>query len=140
MKVSLRVPLPKGHPDKFIQIMKDIVEEHEQLGAASPLSDPAFVDMVDFKQKLLQADALREASLAARADAEAYMDQARAILGTNTGQTINTNGTLYYMLDTIKKVLLVKNKGTEQNLEHFGFHVVRGATKKVGRKRKVIGV
>ena len=140
MKVSLRIPLPKGHPDKFIQIMKDVIEEHEELGVASPLNNPTFVDMADFKQKLLQADQLREASIAARAEAEALMGQAKKILGTSVGQSINTEGTLYYMLESIKKVLLVKYRGVEQDLESFGFHVVVGSTKKVGRKKKVKSV
>ena len=137
MKVSLRIPLPKGHPDKFIQIMRDVVAKHEQLGVASPLNDPTFVDMADFKQKLEQAGQLREASIAARADAEAFMGQAKKILGTTEGQSINTEGTLYYMLDSIKKLLVVKYRGVEQELETFGFHVVVGSTKKVGRKKKV---
>ena len=135
-KVSLRIPLPKGHPEKFVQLMRDIVKQHEALGPSSPLNDTSVVDMADFKAKLLEADALREESIQHRADAEATMGHAKAILGITQGQSINTDGTLYYMLDKIKRQLIIKNKGVEQNLEHFGFHVVRGTTKKVGRKKK----
>jgi hypothetical protein len=135
-KVSIRVPLPKDQPAKFLQIMKDVVKKHEQLGASSPLNNPSFIDMGDFKAKVLQADELREKSIAARADAEAFMNQAKTIMGISAGQSINTDGTLYYLLDVIKKMLLVKYRGNPEDLTPYGFHVVVGTTKKVGRKRK----
>jgi hypothetical protein len=135
-KVSLRVPLPFKYPDKLVDLMKGVVKKHEALAASSPLNNPSFIDMADFKAKLLAADELREKSIAARADAEAYMAQARMILGTAIGQSINTTGTLYFLLDLIKRILLVKYRGQEENLSMYGFEVVIGSTKPVGPKKK----
>jgi len=132
---TVRVPLPKGYPDKFIDLMKDIVEKHEELGASSPLNDPSVINMTDFKQKLEQADAMRKESIAHRAAAETKMNQAKHILGTDFGQTINTEGTLYYMLESIKMQLLNAHRGVEETLSTYGFDVVIGSAS-VGAKKK----
>lgn len=135
-KVSIRVPIPTHKPDDFVQLLKDIVSRHESMGVASPLNDASVVDMADFKAKLLEADALREQSIAMRAEAEAAMEKSKVILGIKSNLSINNPDTLYHMADKIKRLLLIKNRGVEQSLEYFGFHVVTGTTKKVGRKKK----
>jgi hypothetical protein len=136
-KVSIRVPLPVKSLERLIELMKSVVAKHEAMGISSPLNNPAFIDMPAFKAKVLAAEELREKSIAARADAEAYMGQAKSILGTAIGQSINTEGTLYYLLDIIKRMLLVKYRGQEETLSIFGFKVVIGTTKPVGPKTKV---
>lgn len=134
---TVRVPLPKGYPTKFIDLMKHIVEKHEELGPSSPLNAPSIIDMADFKQKLEQADTLRQESEYHRAMAESKMNQAQVLLGTSAGQTINTDGTLYYMLHSIKRLLLVTYSGVEESLTPFGFNVVIGSAKGGGRPKKV---
>jgi hypothetical protein len=135
-KVSTRIPLHANKPDKFIQLMKDLVEKHEAMGASSPLTNNTMVDMAAFKQKLLQADALRNESIKARAEAESKMNQAKEILGTANGQTINTDHTLYYDLDLLKKYLVFKFSGALEQMSEFGFEVVVANAKGIGRPKK----
>lgn len=135
-KKTLRIPLYPKQPDKFIDLMKKVVERHESEGASSPLNDPSFVDMADFKAKLLQAEALRNESIEHRAEAEAKMDEAKSILGINKGQTISNTTTLYHMLDKIKSLLLVKNSDQPKHLVVYGFDVVEDTAKGVGRPKK----
>jgi hypothetical protein len=49
------------------------------------------------------------------------MGEARKILGTAIGQNINTEGTVFYMLETIKKLLMVKHRGVWENLSLWVF-------------------
>ena len=135
-KRTVRIPLPKGSPEQFVNLLKHIVRHHEELGASSPLNVSSLIDMADFKQKLLQADALREESIEHLAEARAKLGQAKKILGLQLGQTINTEGTLFCMLETIKRLLLNHYRVEEQNLEKFGFHVVVGEARFIGRPRK----
>ena len=136
-RVTIRVPLYKAYPEKFIELMKRVVEKHEELGPSSPLNDPSFIDMAAFKIKLEQADALRTESEALRAEAEEKMALARKLLGTSVGQTINTEGTLFHLIDIIKRLLLTKYRGEEESLSPFGFNVVIGKAKNGGRTKKV---
>lgn len=135
-RVTIRIPLYKAYPEKFITLMKHVVRKHEEMGASSPLNDASVIDMADFKAKLEAADALRTESEALRGEAEAKMDQARKILGTSVGQTINTEGTLFYLIDIIKRVLLTKYRGEEESMSPFGFDVVKGKAKSGGRTKK----
>ena len=106
-KRTLRIELPVNKPDKFIELMKRIVTQHESLGASSPLNNPTYVDMANFKAKLVKADTLRRESIEARAEAEAKMDEAKQILGIGIGKSISLPGPLYYQLDKIKiKIVL----------------------------------
>jgi hypothetical protein len=136
-KVISRIPLYPNKPDKFIQLMKDIVAQHEELGASSPLHNSTIIDMAAFKLKLEKADGLRNESIKARARAEAKMNQARSLLGTNAGQTINTTGTLYYDLDLIKKLMMVTYRECLEEMSDFGFDVVIDTAKGIGRPKKV---
>lgn len=135
-KPTVRVKIHRNHPAKFIGLMKEIIEKHEELGASSPLNSSGLIDMADFKAKVLQAEAFRNESIQHRAAAEARMSQARQILGTGNGQTSYHEGTLYFMLEVIKKFLLIKHSGSEEELSEYGFEVVLGTAKGIGRPKK----
>lgn len=133
---TVRVAMPTNKPDKFIELMKRVVEKHEELGASSPFNSASWIDMAGFKAKLLQADALREESIEHRETAEAKMMQAKVILGISEGQTSFTEGTLYYELVGIKRFLQSKYQGSELDMAPFGFHVVIDTAKGIGRPKK----
>jgi hypothetical protein len=135
-KVITRIPLHRNKPDKFIQLMKDVVARHEADGVASPLNSAPWIDMPAFKLKLQQAETLREESIAARIIAEEKMNQARQILGTGAGQTIFTKGSLYYELELIKRHLMGKYREYPEGMSKHGFDVVIGTAKGVGRPKK----
>lgn len=135
-KVTVRVDTHRHQPEKFVGLMKKIVERHEAMGASSPLNDISIVDMAAFKAKLIEADTLREESIEARATAEIKMNEAKEILGTGAGQTTNTKGTLYYDLCSIKRQLLNRYRETPESASHFGFNVVIDTAKGIGRPKK----
>ena len=135
-KRTVRIPLYKDQPDKFVRLLQKVVEHHEELGASSPLNDPSIVDMADFKLKLTEAVALRTEAEELRALAKSKLAQADAILGIKRGQTIHVDGTLYNMLDIVKQFLKARFYGIEKQLLMFGFHVVIDTAKGIGRKRK----
>jgi len=135
-KKTVRIKIEHKHPKKFINLLEGVVTRHEELGNASPLKDNGMIDMDDFKAKLEQALELRNESLRLRALAESKMNQARVILGTHTGLTINSPGTLYYLVNLVKRYLLVRFAGVEEELTPFGFNVVIGTASGIGRKRK----
>ncbi len=135
-KKTVRIKIEFKNPGKFIDLLQGVVERHEELGNSSPLKDNGMIDMDDFKVKLEQAVELRNESLRLRALSESKMAQARVILGTHLGQTINTEGTLYYLINLVKKYLLVRFAGVEEELTPFGFNVVIGIASGIGRKRK----
>jgi len=135
-KKTVRVKIEFKNPGKFTDLLQGVVAKHEELGNSSPLKNNGMIDMDDFKAKLEQALELRNESLALRAEAESKMSQARVILGTQLWQNINTTGTLYYLVNLVKKYLLVHYAGVEEELSPFGFNVVIGTAKGIGRKRK----
>ena len=135
-KRTLRIDLPANKPDKFIKLMKDVVANHEALGASSPLNNPSIIDMADFKAKLLKADTLRRESIEARAEAEAKMMESKQILGIGVGQNMNSDKHLYFMLDGIKHLLLAMHRDNPEHLSTYGFNVVIGTAKGIGRPKK----
>jgi hypothetical protein len=120
----------------MMDLMREIIAKHEELGASSPLNNNSVIDMADFKAKFLEADALRKEGIMLAAEAKSKMDQARKIMGTNPGQTVNTDGTLFYKLTDIKKYLLFKYNGVEEVLSEYGFNIVVRNAVGVGRPKK----
>jgi len=135
-KRTVRIPLYKDQPNRFVRLLQKVSEHHEELGASSPLNDPSIVDMADFKQKLEEAVLLRTEAEELRALAKSKLAQADVILGIKRGQNIHTHGTLYNMLDIVKQFLKARFNGIEKQLLLFGFHVVIDTAKGIGRKRK----
>jgi hypothetical protein len=135
-KITLRIPLYPKQPKKFIDLMKKVVEKHEEDGASSLLNNPDYIDMADFKAKLLQAEGLRKESLYHRAQAEIKMEESKNILGTGKGSSIDLPDTLYHMLNKIKRLLLVKFTNEPMALAEYGFDVVVDTAKGVGRPKK----
>jgi hypothetical protein len=64
------------------------------------------------------------------------MNEAKTLYGTAEGQTINTLGTLYNMVGTIRDILLITYKDNEEELSKWGFNVVIGQAKSPKRKPK----
>jgi len=135
-KRTVRIPLYKNQPDKFVRLLQKVVEHHEELGASSPLNDPSIVDMADFKLKLTEAVQLRTEAEELRGLAKSKLAQADVILGIKRGQNIHMQGTLYNMLDIVKQFLKARFYGIEKQLLLFGFHVVIDTAIGIGRKRK----
>src|SRR5688500_15153087 len=108
---TVRVDIPKRYPDKFTKLLEDVWEMHVELGASSPLHNHTVLNMATFEAKKTQALALRAEALELHAKAQSKMQQSRKLLGTDAGQTIYSEGTLYYMLDIIRRILLTNHMG-----------------------------
>jgi len=135
-KVTVRIPLYKDQPKKFVNLLKKVAEHHDKLGATSPLNDTSIIDMTNFKQKLAAAVQLRTEAEELRALAKSKLAQANFILGITRGLNINTKGTLYNLLDIAKQFLKARFYGSEKELVLFGFHVVIDTAKGIGRRKK----
>jgi hypothetical protein len=131
---TVRVEIAAKKPDEFSKQLNEVKDYDDSLGANSVLQQDPDIDMGVFAKSLAQADSLRKQSEAARKLSEDLMQQARTIYGTAVGQTIQSPGTLYSMLDTIKQSLLKKYKGNEETLSNYGFNVVIGQAKSPVKK------
>jgi len=122
-RVTTRVDLPKSSPDQMVKLAAAVQKKHVADGAQSPLSE---ADMKLVSDLLTEAQAKRAEASALIARAEALNGQAANLIGVAKGQTSKTPGTLYFQLCKIRDLLLPLNRGTENNLELWGFHVVIG--------------
>jgi hypothetical protein len=126
---TVKVTVPIKQPDKFSKLLEKIQERHVALGANSPLDGNPKIDMLDFDTKRLAGDKKRSDSEEFRGKAEDAMQEAKVIYGSAEGQSIETPGTLYKMVDTIKDILLLEHNGNEEELSTYGFDVVVGTAK-----------
>lgn len=131
---TTRVEIPLNKPEEFSKLLNNIQKKHEDMDTDSPFANDPDLNMTEFVDKLSTADALRKKSELLKQQSENAMEQARIIYGTDKGQTVNTKGTLYYMLDLAKKALLRKHKGNEEALGEYGFKVVTGTAKSPAKK------
>ncbi|MES2621298.1 MAG: hypothetical protein V4615_10635 [Bacteroidota bacterium] len=134
---TVRVDIPIRNPNKYTKLIERVWEKHDELGASSPLINHPAVDMAAFEAAKTEALALREEALQLYDRAQSLMEQSRVLLGTNAGQTIYSEGTLYYMLGLIKGALMNIHMGREESLSQWGFNVVVRLSN-VGRKRKKV--
>jgi hypothetical protein len=121
---AVRIDIPTKNPSKYTKLIERVCQKHTELGASSPLLNHPRIDMVDFEAKKTQALALRKEAIELYQRAQARMEESRVLLGTNAGQSINTEGTLYFTLDLIRGVLKGVFMGIEEGITEWGFHVV----------------
>jgi hypothetical protein len=133
---TVKIPIYQGNPEKFSDLIKDIWERHEEMGPSSPLLNNPLVDMGRFEALKTEAFEKRKQALKYYAHAQSLMQHARSLMGVDIGQTINTEDTLYNMVNQIKRYLLVKYPGSEEELLDWGFEVVIRTAKSPVRKKK----
>ena len=126
---TVRIEIPVRKPDDFSKLLNKTLARHTEMGPNSPLFNDSDIDMAAFAARLNRADSLRRESEQLKEKSEEKMQQAKSIYGIAKGQSIDTPGTLYFMVDLIKGALLKKNKGSEEALSTFGFNVVVGQAK-----------
>lgn len=133
---TIKIEIPVKKPDMFSKLLNKILSKHTDLGAASPLTGDPDIDMTEFATLLTEADKKRKQSEDLREQSQKLMEQANNIYGTGKGQTVNTEGTLYYAADLIKMALLKKFRNNEEALSEFGYDVVIGQAKSPTKKPK----
>ena len=119
-----KIEIPISKPDEFVKLLNKVSAKNKALGAGSPLKALAQFTMATYDAKMAEADALRAKAEELRSQSENAMEKARLLYGTGKEQNINTSGTLYNMISSIKTMLMVQNKGNEEALSEWGFQVV----------------
>lgn len=114
-----RVKIPRK-PDQLIQLGEDIIEEHTDQGANSPLNG---LDMVAFAARVAAAKTKNQEQKQLRRDAETATEDRDDLLGKKKGQSSTTPGTVLNFVVRARDILLGVNKGNEQHLGDFGFEV-----------------
>ena len=126
--------MAKRQPEKLLTLSEEVVEHNTTLGAASPLANGDVVDMTEFSALVAEARKQRNLAEEYYAMAHVAMNESRVLLGMAAGQTVNTPDTVRYLLNKIKKILLVLNNENPEALSPWGFDVVVREAR--NRKRK----
>jgi hypothetical protein len=130
MAKTVRAKLPIRSVDSTLELCKGIIEQHQALGAGSPLTN--FVDMADFEAKTTLALQKRKTAEQLIDKRQAKFNLAQKLCGMAKGQTTNTENTILWHVLMVRNTLLVKHKGAEEMLSEYGFKVVIGQRR--GRK------
>ena len=130
-KKNVRVEIPIHKPDEFVKLAKNALAAHDADPANSDLSPE---EAEELRTLYTQIDDIRSRSAALHAQAEALSQEAQTLMGNAKGQTVNTHGTLYFLITGIRDKLLVKFRGLEEALSKYGFNVVIGTSKKATKK------
>ena len=131
---TIKITLKPQNSENFLELCQTLSEQNATLGAASPLADGSVTDMAAYNDLLTRASQKREEALELYAAAHAAMYESRVLIGTATGQTINTPDTLFYHTARIKKYLLVLNNENPEALSPWGFDVVVREARRPKRK------
>jgi hypothetical protein len=126
-KHNVKVDIFVGKPDDTTKLSDAVIVKHETdvAGTGSVLTQLGIMDDMKVKNTSIKEKRLQAAAL--HRQAEALNQQADIMLGIEQGQTSFTEGTLYNYLTQVRDLLLVLNKGKEEQLGYWGFNVVVGA-------------
>lgn len=123
---TVRVDVPNNRPDELVQLANDILAKHRTDAQASPLNTDA---MTALRNSVITATDNNTAARQHDAQAQTLRQQRDTLLGMAAGQTAVTPGTVSYQIKEVRDLLLAKNRGNEEALAAYGFHVVVGTAK-----------
>jgi hypothetical protein len=130
----VRIDIPE-QPKEAVELAEAIVAHHTFLAGASPLTAP-LIDMVAFGTLTSDTRTLLDDWTDLRGETQSLNNEALTIIGYGAGQKITSEGTIYNYFGKIRKRLLQKFKGTEEDLSLWGFKVVISK----GRKKKASSI
>jgi len=119
---NVRIDMPTDKPEDMVLLAEAIIEEHTDLGAASPLVGN--VDMTAFETLTTDTRQLLNEWEDAKNEAQSKLNEALGIIGYAEGQTSSTAGTLYFDICSVRDRLLDVHQGNEEALSEYGFDVV----------------
>jgi hypothetical protein len=132
MRKNVRVFVPLRMPEKTIKLCDRIVKRNTALGAASPLI--SIFPIPVFAGRLSTIKSFREEASMRSDLAESQYDLVQKACGIGKGQNRQVEDTVYWYVLKVRGVLLPKNRGSEEELQNWGFNVVITAT---GGRRNV---
>ncbi len=136
---TIHIKIQKRQPDKFLTLCEDVIEQHNEQGAASPFADGDLVDMNDYNNRVTLARQERNKALEHYAIAETAMAKSRQLIGSEPGQYSTTPDTLINTTLNIKKILLALNTVNPEALSLWGFDVVVRIARSPKKKNKTTG-
>jgi nitroreductase len=128
---TVRAEISTKKPDEFMKLVATMIAAHD---AAPDQSDLSPEEVAELRELYTQTRDLRDRSAALHAEAEALSQKAQTLMGAAKGQSINTRGTLYFLVSGIRAKLLLKYRGLEEQLSKYGFNVVIGMSKTPTKK------
>lgn len=127
-RTTVRVDLPNASPDDLVKLLNDIATEHARRETAEAGSSPLDSDLVAHLKTIADsagADRAKAHSLSQQSSV--LMDESATALGLAVGQTLRSEGTGVFLAAQVRDLLLAQFRGTENELQLFGFNVVIGS-------------
>lgn len=132
MKKNVRVFVPLRMPEKTIKLCDRIIKKHTILGATSSLN--GLLPIPVFVARVANIKSFREEASMRSDLAESQYEMVQKACGSGKGQSMQVEFTVYWYVLKVRGVLRSKNRGTEEELQNWGFNVVITTT---GGRRNV---
>ena len=127
-KKTVRVEIPKGQPDRLIQLAKDIMAKHGREGANSPL-DPGKLSRLE--ELVSKAAGLHAEARLLAGRSHAATESRNDLLGIGVDQVAASNDTVLNLVTYVRDQLAIHHRRNEQQLSDYGFEVTLGAARRV---------
>ena len=124
---TVRVDIPKGRPDRLIQLANDILAKHGSDGPQSPLDPQKLGQLQELVAKAAGLHA--EAKLLAGRSQASY-EHRNELLGIGVDQGAASPDTVLNLVTYVRDHLTLKHKRREQQLTEYGFNVTLGAVQR----------
>ena len=117
----IKVKIPRTNADKLMHLGEAIVTKHNGPAGNSPLDDE---EVGELQTEVAAARVKEQKAKELHAEGENLNEQADTLLGIAGGQSLQTEGTAYYLIDDVRDKLLLLHEGNEEALSEYGFKVV----------------
>lgn len=117
----IKVNIPRTSPDKLMHLGEAIIAKHNAPGSDSPLDDE---EVGELETRVIAARLLEQQAKDLHEEGENLNEQADTLLGIAKGQSLQTKGTVYYLIDDVRDKLLLVHEDNEEALSEYGFKVV----------------
>lgn len=117
----VRVNIPRTNPDKLMHLGEAIITKHNTPGSGSPLDDG---EVAELQTAVAAARLLEQEAEELHEAGENINEQADTLLGIAKGQSLQTEGTVHYLIADVRDKLLLVHEDNEEALSEYGFKVV----------------
>src|SRR6478609_2978043 len=125
-KKTVKVTIPINNVDELSELIKFVWKTHVNMGTSSPFHNNPLINMARYEELMNTALTKRKESQQKHHEALLTMAEARKAFGTEIGQSLSSEDTLYRYLYSIKHFLLFKHSANEERLFDWGFKVKIG--------------
>ena len=143
---TVKIEIPINNDDEMIKLAEAILKRNSQPAPPAPPAPPAAAaavdtplvkyDMKDFGEKTTTGKARKTKSREYDKLSQGENEQAKKLIGSLDGQTVNTKGTIYNYVTRMRDTLLDFYEDDAEQLGQWGYKVVTGEAKSPKRKPK----